>query len=108
MTNESLHDEWRLRFDEFSRSEMTVVDWCSSNLIPIHQFYYWRKKFADMATAQSEPAGWLAVKVAEPARPVTSASGVSIRMGQAVIDLHPGFDSAVLRAAVAALGSARC
>jgi hypothetical protein len=55
MTNESLHDEWRLRFEEFSRSDMSVVEWCSSNLIPIHQFYYWRKKFAEVGAATGWP-----------------------------------------------------
>jgi hypothetical protein len=106
MANESLRIEWELRFEEFSRSEMSVVDWCSSNLVPLHQFYYWRRKFAD--NEKSEAPSWLAVDVVEPIAPLSAASGVSVRLGQAVIDVQAGFDSAVLRAVVAALEPARC
>ena len=110
MTNESLRGEWQLRFEEFARSEMTVVDWCSANLVPLHQYYYWRRKFAtgEAASAKSEATGWMTVSVLDPSPNPASASGVSIRLGRAVVDVQPGFDSGVLRAVVAALGAAPC
>jgi hypothetical protein len=109
MKNESLRDEWQLRFEEFSCSEMTVGDWCRENLIPLHQFYYWRRKFAaDAAPSKSDASAWLAVDVREPAPNPTAPSGVSIRLGRAVVDVSAGFDSSVLRAVVAALGAAPC
>jgi hypothetical protein len=109
MTNESLRDEWKLRFEEFSRSEMSVADWCHANLIPIHRFYYWRKKFAPSApAANSDGPGWLTLDVVDPGSPPAPGSGVSVRLGRTVIELSPGFDSSVLRAVVAALGPASC
>lgn len=109
LANESLLDEWSLRFEEFSRSEMTVVDWCNLNLVRLHQFYYWRRKLAvKMLNAAPDAPSFLAVNVAQDPVSPHCASGVTLRMGHAIIDVVSGFDPSVLRMVVAALEPTRC
>ena len=109
MSNETLRAEWRDRLDDFSDSEMTVAEWCRFNAVPIHQFYYWRHKLSAGATLSKPRAtGWMSVSVVDTKQVIARPSGVSVRIGSAVIDVAAGFDSGVLRAVVAALGAASC
>jgi len=107
MVNAVLHEEWRARLESFSQAGKTVSAWCAEQEIPVHQFHYWRRRLADLSTPPEGPAphdGWLAVAVV----PESAPGGVTIRVGGAAIEVHPGFDVALLRAVVQALGSAPC
>ena len=105
MTNESLLAQWRERFADFSRSGLGVAAWCSAHEIPLHRYYYWRRKLSDGSTpAISGDVNWLALTISEPARP----SSLPVRIGAAVIDVVPGFDPALLRAVIMALDLPHC
>jgi hypothetical protein len=109
MSNETLLAEWRERFDDYSRSGLSVSSWCAANDIPLHRYYYWRRRLScDPATPTKSvktcEVDWLGLSVSGA---VSAPSVLPVRVGTAVIDVAPGFDPALLRAVVSALEAAR-
>ena len=110
MTNETMLAEWRERFDDYSRSGLSVSSWCAAHDIPLHRFYYWRRRLSEISTVPKAKKGvaevdWLPLAVGSATAASTS---LPVRVGLAVIDVALGFDPSLLRATVAALESPRC
>ena len=57
---EALAQEWRDRLEDFAQSEMTVQQWCDFNVLPVHQYYYWRRRLANsqIRSQRPSPPGW--------------------------------------------------
>jgi hypothetical protein len=104
---EALAQEWRDRLEDFALSEMTVQQWCDFNAIPVHQYYYWRRRLANPKTDHNPPPTWMALSVLEPA-PLPTAPALTLRIAGAEIQITPGFDSQLLRAVVGALATTGC
>jgi hypothetical protein len=122
MANAALQKVWRGRLKSYAQSKQTVRAWCAQHDVPVHQFNYWRRQLS-VSSLQSKPSDdkWLALAVSpEPTavpkptvvptsgRLPVAPGGVAIRMGEAVIEVSPGFDGDLLRAVVQALESAPC
>lgn len=107
MARADFFELWRERLEDYSVSEMTVSDWCQFNALPLHQFYYWKRKLqkADSPPTQA-PAGWTAVHV-RPDRPEEKPT-ITLRIRSAEIQLRSGFDPGLLREIVLVLQSASC
>jgi transposase-like protein len=107
---------WRRLLASVVPGEMTVQQWCEQQGVTQHQYYYWRRRVAAVAdekTAEGQPSfarvqPWLAVEVVEPTSVPTPSGGVTVRVAGAAIELHPGFDPAMLRAVVNALAVRPC
>jgi len=72
------HTEWGKRLERFRRSGLTVACFCDGERVSVASFYYWRKKFGQMASrrgARSRPGVFRQVAVV-PA-PVAIAPGTS-------------------------------
>jgi hypothetical protein len=109
MIREDLADLWRQRLADHAASKLTVQDWCDRNRLAPHLFYYWRRRLAGAADAKSNGgANWLAIDLQEPATPASTSTGVSVRIGSALIEVQAGFDSCTLRAVVQVLETPRC
>lgn len=104
---EALAQEWRDRLEDFAQSEMTVQQWCDFNALPVHQYYYWRRRLATPKTDHNDNTGWIALSVIEPA-PLPTPSGLTLRIAGAQIDVTAGFDPGLLRAVVGALATTAC
>jgi len=111
---EELAQEWRYRLEDFAVSEMTVQQWCDFNRVSLYQYYYWRRR---LQPAKIQPAANKAdnnvshgrfVAVSTLPTPPPTQGGVTIRIAGATIDVATGFDPRLLRAVVAALGTAPC
>ncbi len=99
---------WRRLLDNFTPGEMTVREWCDREGVSLHQYYYWRRKLAAANTGKSQNGQWLAVKVLDPTPNPPTPSKLTVQIAGAAIDLQPGFDPALLRAVVEALGAQPC
>ena len=99
---------WRRLLKSFTPGEMTVRKWCDSQGVALHQFYYWRRRIAAVDAEKSENGRWVAVDVLDPTPTPSAPGGVTIRIAGAAIELQSGFDPALLRAVVAALGAQPC
>lgn len=102
---------WRERMSEFSASGSTIKGWCRANGARPSQFRYWRKRLA--ALPADAPAGWMSISTSDepardPIRRTLHASGVSLRIGCAAVDIERTFDATVLACVVRVLKEARC
>jgi len=88
----ALHQRWAEILADFERSGLNGHRFCAEHEIPYHQFVYHRQRVRETRTA--------GFKVLEP----PSGTGVQLRIGEATIEVAPGFDPSLLRAVVAALG----
>ncbi|GAC1651851.1 MAG: hypothetical protein NVS9B15_12220 [Acidobacteriaceae bacterium] len=112
MANEDLLQTWRERLEDFAHSEMTAQDWCDFNRLPLHQYYYWRRKLLRIdGAASSTPApspSWMPVDLRDPAASADASSRITLRVALGVtgaeIDVRSGFCPSLLRAVVEALG----
>lgn len=104
---EALAQEWRDRLEDFAQSEMTVQQWCDFNVLPVHQYHYWRRRLAAPKTDPHDHSTWMALSVVEsPTLPTPSA--LTLRIAGAQIEVTSGFDPALLRAVVGALAIPAC
>lgn len=107
MAKEELAEVWRKRLDDFAQSGLSVRKWCEVKGCSKNQYTYWRRRLANGDTAKAG-AAWLPVQIIEPAPAPASLARLTVRVAHAAIDVEPGFDPALLRAVVEALGTPRC
>ncbi|MFX4301623.1 IS66 family insertion sequence element accessory protein TnpA [Alicyclobacillus tolerans] len=106
---EELRELWRARVTDFRASGLTGAAWCAAHQVKEHQLRYWVGKFkADTAHDSQgrddvEPR-FIPVRLDEFATEVTDKP-LSVRVGPAVIEVLPGYDSDLLRDVVRTLAS---
>ena len=108
MAREELAKIWHKRLDDFAQSGLSVRKWCEVKGVSKYQYTYWRRRLADPGTEKSTEAGWLPIQIVEPAPVPVSPARLSVRIAHAAIDVEAGFDPALLRAIVEALGGQPC
>jgi hypothetical protein len=95
MTNDKKRRDWARLIAEYRSSELSMRAWCEKSGFTFHQLRYWNRKLG----RASEPGGWSAVEVVEDDFPLSESvpgSVVTVRVGSAAIDVHPGFDQSLL------------
>lgn len=97
MPNNSLPDLWRSRICACAASGLTTKDWCLSEGFPEHQYYYWKRRLSERHS--TDLCDWMGVTVLEP----IAAPCITLRVGEAFIDVQHGFDSLLLRNVVSAI-----
>jgi hypothetical protein len=105
MTRQGLAELWRKRLDECAKSGESVVYWCYLNQVEPHQYYYWKRRLANVSPQPTVPPAFLPVAVV-PDAPIPAA--LTLRIAGAAIDVTPGFDPDTLRAVVVALAGIAC
>jgi len=102
---------WRQRLASYVPGQIGVLEWCAQNGVDRKTFYYWRRRLLQPSPACHDN-DWLSVTPVDEPEPRKDckpcASGVSVRIGNAAIDLAPGFDENVLSAVVRVLEVPRC
>ena len=89
-------EAWIERIAEFEASGLSGAKWCAARGFRENQLSYWRRK---LKRQQPEEARWLTLDIRdhEPA--------LTIKIGQASIELKPGFDQELFVTAVKLLRS---
>jgi transposase-like protein len=102
---------WRRRLGSYVPGQIGVSEWCAQNGVARKTFYYWRQRL-NQPTGTEHETDWLTVtSVDEPESKADcrlAASGVSLRIGSAAIELAPGFDENVLSTVIRVLEGAKC
>ena len=97
MTDRQVKKEaWIERVSEFEASGQSGAKWCAARGFKENQLSYWRRK---LKRQQPEEPRWLALGIGEPEPALT------IKIGQASIELKPGFDQELFVTAVKLLRS---
>jgi len=85
------HQEWSKKIEKFKKSGKTKEDWCEKKNISLRQFNYWLKQFSEKTTETQ----WLPVEVKED-KNILSNSPLNIKIGEAIIEVYPGYDKEFL------------
>jgi len=107
MTKEALEElqkEWKERIEKFQASSQSQAGWCRERNINLRTFNYWYYKLKNEANQQEKSTNWLSVKL-EKTFKQPEASLIKIKLGNAVIEIRPGFDTEHLLKVVRALNS---
>lgn len=91
---------WKERINSYLSSGQSVRAWCMNNDLKEHQFRYWLDKYTSTEKEVSA-SKWISVEVEK--KHVTEDNVLSIKIGQAIIDVKSGFDPKLLREVVTAL-----
>lgn len=102
----SKQDIWLRRIQRFSRSRLTVAEFCDREQVSVAAFYQWRRKLVTLAnqsetTARAQdglplppsygsPNGFVPVRVLSP-------STIEVRLGNGVVLILPAGDLEALR-----------
>jgi len=89
-------EAWVERVKEFETSGLSGAKWCAARGFKENQLSYWRRK---LKCQQPEETRWLALGIGE------SEPTLTVKIGQASIDLKPGFDQELFITAVKLLRS---
>lgn len=92
MKSEERRQVWRERVALFRASGQSGRAWCIENDIREHLLWYWVRRIE--ATCAEAETQWLPVAV-EGGSPATN-TGLSVRIGNAVVEVQPGFDHTLL------------
>ncbi len=106
---EELRELWRARVVDFRASGLTGAAWCAAHQVKEHQLWYWVGKFkadTDHDGRQRDHAEPRFIPVrAEKSAPEVTEMPLSVRVGPAVIEVTPGYDTELLRDVVRTLAS---
>lgn len=100
MPKTDLHKEWEIRIAEFRSSGLTQAKWCEMNQIKLHQLRYWLRKIERNSASSS--TAWVPLTIEGS---FESKDTLHIKIGQAFIEVKPGFDPSFLADVVRTLRS---
>lgn len=100
MTKAEREKEWETRIADFRASGQSAKDWCAANGLKTERLWYWLRRYkTDKATPSTQ---WIPVEVSEQL-PKSKCNALLIRVGEASIEVKPGFDPGLLSQIVRAL-----
>lgn len=88
---------WAKKVAQFRKSGKTKEEWCKKKNITLCKFAYWLRQFPAETTATQ----WLPVEIKQEKNPTSSP--ISVKIGQATVEIHPGFDQDHLLAVLSTL-----
>lgn len=100
MTRAERRREWEEKVAAYRASGQSVSAWCTANNVKPERLRYWLRKL-EAADAPATVPQWLSVEVSDVAE--DPKVNLYVRVGQAVIEVQPGFDPALLREVVRSL-----
>ncbi len=103
MSRVELRKEWELRIAEFRASGQTQSAWCAANNIKLHQLRYWLYKDENAKSTSSPSANWVTVTMDDSF--YKAKDSLQINIGEASIEVKPGFDPSFLANVVRTLRS---
>lgn len=96
MTRAEQRKEWETRVAEYRSSGQSVKAWCSAHNVKPHQLGYWLKRHQVQDDSPFIAATqWLPLEIREQAFR-DKDSVLRVRVGEASIEVRPGFDPELL------------
>ena len=90
LTQKTRQEQWTERIEVFLASGLSQRAWCEQQGLWPNQLSYWLRKLRGEASP-SRNDRWINLNTIAP-----SSSGISLRIGNAVLEIERGFDPEVL------------
>ena len=103
MKKSELRIEWEQRIANFLSSGQSASKWCAANEVSIHQFWYWKKRLKNTQDNVNDSPKWLSLEMDDSIENLKSR--LIVRVGQASVEVEPGFDPRLLADVVRTLQS---
>lgn len=97
MSNKQKQELWSERIKNFHSSGLSRKAWCEQEDFNVGQLGYWIGKLAAATDAPSN-SRWVNLEAIAP-----SGSGISLRIGNVILEVERGFDQQVLADVVRSL-----
>ncbi len=94
MSKAELRKEWERRIAIFRASGQTQTKWCAANDLNLHQLKYWLKRIEDSTSTYESVTKWTSVTIGEASEEISET--LQVKVGQASIEVKPGFNSSFL------------
>lgn len=96
MTKTERQKEWENRIAQYRASGQSAKEWCAANNVKPERLWYWLRRYkTKQDTPSMKPTQWLPVEVSKQT-PMDQSNPLLIRVGEASIEVKPGFDPALL------------
>ena len=96
MTRLEQRIEWEKRIEAFKESGLNATAWCKLHDLKPHQFnYYLYKDRPQNQLTAPAATRWLSVEIEDSATTPDQTS-LLVKVGEATIEVKPGFDPALL------------
>lgn len=95
MTKAEQQIEWIAQITEYKASGLSTKEWCAEHKMKPHQLRYWLRKLQPTDSPTVVSSSWLPVEFSDP-EPKSHVSTLLIRVGQATVEVKPGFDPILL------------
>jgi hypothetical protein len=102
MTKAEKRQEWKSRVVAYRASGQSAAEFCAAHNLRPNQLWYWLRKLEPFEKTAVLPSQWLSVEVGNLGL-TAQDNGLLIRIGQAVIEVQPGFNPALLKDVVRTL-----
>lgn len=105
MTKTERQKEWERRITQYRDSGKSVREWCAENNVSAERLWYWLRKYKTNKDASLvESNQWLPVEVREHS-PIEKNNSLTVKVGEALIEVKAGFDPTLLSQVVRVLGA---
>lgn len=102
MTRAEVRKEWEARVSAFKASGQSVAAWCAANDEKPHLLWAWLRRFRSTDVAVPVPSKWISLEMDDPGSN-SSRNVLHVRVGNAVIEIQPGFNPVLLAEVVRTL-----
>lgn len=98
--------QWQKRLGRFTRSQMTVAEFCRREEVSVASFYQWRRKLAETATAEEEAFRPSAVPTFVPVQ-VAASADLQVDFPNGTRLTLPAHDRELVKLSIAAIAVAQ-
>jgi len=98
MTLQEIRAFRQAQVHQYQQSGQSIGVWCDTHQVNIHTLHYWLSKLSKSKTnlKQVPSVPWLALS-SVMASPVEESVAITLRIGEAILSIIPGYDPLLLR-----------
>lgn len=94
MSHDEARQEWEVRIAAYQSSKQSATEWCAIHQLQPRQLWYWLRKFKITKNKVSPTSQWVTLEMEKPFKDNNDC--LLVRIGTAVIEVKPGYNSTLL------------
>ena len=82
---------WLEKIEEYRASGLSLVEWCETGEVSVHNMKYWLRKQSPINRESNEETSWVSCIIEEP-----KGNSISLRINQVDIEVTSGYNETLL------------